>query len=161
MKRWCLGFIFNATFDKVLLLRKGRTLHVGLWNGVGGNLAVGEPMCDAMVRECQEETELRIYRPFWQGIGSIFGPRDLTNLPTWEVGVFATWINPVTPHRFDDASVMTENDKPAWVALSNTHKFSLAPHAEIFIQESRRHLLCTENERSTRQPIEIHETHPL
>jgi len=59
-----LGFIFDTTLDKVLLIKKNRgpknVNMLGKLNGVGGHLKDKEPPLSGMQRECFEETGLKI-----------------------------------------------------------------------------------------------------
>lgn len=56
MQEYVLGFLFNETKDKVVLLRKLRPLwQAGRLNGVGGKIETGESPAEAMRREFREE----------------------------------------------------------------------------------------------------------
>lgn len=57
LKRYVVGFMFDPTFTKVVLIRKMRPAwQAGNLNGVGGHVEEGEAPHDAMPREYQEET---------------------------------------------------------------------------------------------------------
>jgi len=57
MKHYVMGFIFNETGDKVLLMRKNKPeWQAGRWNGIGGKIKEDEFSLEAMRRECEEET---------------------------------------------------------------------------------------------------------
>lgn len=74
MKLMVLGFLFDRTGDKVLLIEKlsGPPYVVGKWNGIGGKVEPNESTIDAMRRECLEETALPIMD--WKEFGSLDGP---------------------------------------------------------------------------------------
>lgn len=57
MKTYVLGFCFNPSLDKVVLIRKNRPdWQLGKLNGVGGHVKPGETTQAAMTREFREET---------------------------------------------------------------------------------------------------------
>lgn len=58
MKHYVVGFTFNRTSDKVLLVRKNRPeWQAGKWNGIGGKIEPSDPSpLHAMDRETKEET---------------------------------------------------------------------------------------------------------
>ncbi len=61
MTRFVLGFVFDPTFKRVVLIKKERPdWQVGAWNGVGGKVNEGETSLQAVRRECEEETGLFI-----------------------------------------------------------------------------------------------------
>lgn len=136
MKRWCLGFIFDTSLAHVLLLRKGRTLHVGFWNGVGGNIDGSEAPAEAMARECAEETGLKIYPPFWDEVGSI----QWHHQPSWRCHVFATWVADLFgrfgPPASNEYRETWPSDTPKVVSLDEIQNYPLAPHTEIFIRNA-------------------------
>lgn len=106
-----------------------------------------------MVRECHEETQIKVYDPFWVEVGDIIGP-------SWKVVVFATWIDPIDPGRFPtilEDTPATLNDSPVWVGLATAYRLKLAPHADVLIQEAARQLHA-EREKMVRTPIQIHES---
>lgn len=67
-----LGFIFNSSLERVLLVHKNSpTWQKGLINGVGGKLESEEQPIDCMVRECEEETTLHIPKDNWKEFATI------------------------------------------------------------------------------------------
>lgn len=64
MMQHVLGFAFDIDRDgfyRVMLIRKARPAwQCGLFNGIGGKVERFETTLEAMVRECREETGLRI-----------------------------------------------------------------------------------------------------
>ena len=65
--RYVVGLIFSEDWQTLLLIRKSRPWwQAQLLNGVGGKVEDAESPIMAMVRECQEETALRIPALAWQ-----------------------------------------------------------------------------------------------
>lgn len=72
MKRYTVGFIFNADLSGVLLINKNRPeWQRGKMNGIGGRIEDGEESIAAMVRETQEETGLITRADQWVFLGTI------------------------------------------------------------------------------------------
>jgi 8-oxo-dGTP diphosphatase len=70
---YVVGFIFSPDFKSVLLVEKKKPKwQVGLLNGVGGKIEIGEGELDAMIRECKEETGLWI--AVWQRAAVMTNP---------------------------------------------------------------------------------------
>lgn len=58
---YVLGFLFDASLDNVVLIRKSKPKwQAGLLNGVGGKVHTGEADLVAMRREFREETGAKI-----------------------------------------------------------------------------------------------------
>jgi 8-oxo-dGTP pyrophosphatase MutT (NUDIX family) len=127
--RWCLGFIFSISLDYVTLLKKGRSLHIGLWNGVGGAVEDRENILDAMVRECHEETGIVTSRSTWTKTGVLLGSN-------WHVDVFATNKIKELPQIAYLYKDQIPPDKPVTVPLDFIHKMEMAPHTGALIHES-------------------------
>lgn len=127
--RWSLGFIFSTDLDQVVLLRKGKTLHVGFWNGIGGKLEGAERPQASMARECLEETGLRIAEELWDEVGMIGFPDGN------RVDVFGTWVPNITSRLpiADSPLAAWPDDKPVVVPVSKIDDLRMAPHAEILI----------------------------
>jgi 8-oxo-dGTP diphosphatase len=74
MQSYCLGFIFDALQDNVLLIQKRRPeWQVGKLNGIGGKVETGETPLEAMVRETREECDLLIQEALWQRVAQLEG----------------------------------------------------------------------------------------
>lgn len=59
MQEYVVGFAFEDTYNKVILIEKNRPdWQKGKYNGVGGHIEEGETPIEAMVREFKEETGL-------------------------------------------------------------------------------------------------------
>ncbi len=73
-KRYCLGFVFNYTGEKVLLMKKGKPeWQVNKFNGLGGKIEFSENPADAMEREFAEETSFNIEANHWQHFCTLTG----------------------------------------------------------------------------------------
>ena len=70
-KQYVLGFIFDETGDNVLLMRKKRPKwQAGKLNGIGGKIEPNESALCAIVRESEEELELKDDRKIaWYYLG--------------------------------------------------------------------------------------------
>lgn len=83
MKKYTLGFIFNSTLDKVLLIHKLRPeWQLGKLNGLGGKVEEGENSLTCITREILEESGLITEKDLWIKIGSMNSPEK------WTVDVF-------------------------------------------------------------------------
>lgn len=137
MRQWCLGFVFDAKLKHVLLLRKGRTLHVGLWNGIGGVIEPGESPHLAMERECSEEAVIEIAD--WQKVGTIVGAVDIRHTAEpWKVHTYAVVSDLIERFEiYSGASVpVILPDTPVRVPVARVHYLELAPHTHIFINNA-------------------------
>lgn len=131
MKEWCLGFVFLEGYEKVLLLKKARTMHVGLWNGVGGKVEPGETIEAAMIRECDEEAKLHVAD--WTYVGELKGN---TNGEEWRVAVFGAYCKSFEveeAHPF----LHCKRDVPYKVRLDQLSSFELAPHVQVLAHVAR------------------------
>lgn len=81
IKLWCLGFIFSNSLRHIALIKKARSLHIGLWNGIGGTIEDSEQFRDAMSRETKEETGFDISPQEWVRVGDLMGKN-------WNVALF-------------------------------------------------------------------------
>lgn len=64
-KEYVLGFLFDPSYERVVLIRKNRPeWQHGLLNGVGGKIEPNESMYEAMLREFHEEAGL--YLLMWK-----------------------------------------------------------------------------------------------
>lgn len=72
---YVLGFMFDDTARKILLIRKRRpTWQAGRLNGIGGKIEPGESPIAALVREVGEETALDTTPAQWRYFGILDGP---------------------------------------------------------------------------------------
>ena len=77
--------------NKVLMLhrnKKNRDLHAGKYNGIGGKFLGHESAHECMVRECFEETGIRLTEKDFQLRGIIFFPEFDLQQRNWHVYVF-------------------------------------------------------------------------
>jgi 8-oxo-dGTP diphosphatase len=122
MYRAVCGFYFSEDRERVVLIRKARPLwQSGRLNGVGGKVEEGEFAKDAMVREFEEETGVRVedwdpfcihedfshgvHVTFYRAFGDVDGCRTITdeevsiecvaNLGQLEAIQNLTWIVPM------------------------------------------------------------------
>lgn len=72
--QYVLGFMFDTTTQRVLLIRKCRPAwQAGKLNGVGGKLEAGETPLEALVREVSEEAALDTAPAQWRYFGVMAG----------------------------------------------------------------------------------------
>lgn len=73
-KKYTVGFIFDKDMKKVLLVHKtAPEWQVGLINGVGGKLEIGETTAECIVREIKEETNIDVSIKDVVDLGGILG----------------------------------------------------------------------------------------
>lgn len=66
MQTYVLGFLFDAQYKRVVLIKKTKPQwQAGLMNGVGGKIEVDETPVHAMVREFGEETAMLTHKEEW------------------------------------------------------------------------------------------------
>jgi 8-oxo-dGTP diphosphatase len=83
-KHMVVGFAFDSTYRRVLLLRKTKPeWQAGRFNGVGGKIESGESSVSAMRREFREEVGLDIPKERWRHFCSLEGS-------DWRVEFFET-----------------------------------------------------------------------
>lgn len=83
MKQYTLGFIFDKSIQKVLLVHKlSPPWQNGLINGIGGKIEKGEDSNTCIVRETFEESGLKTLKKLWIYLGVI-------QAPMWKVEVFS------------------------------------------------------------------------
>ena len=74
MRHYTVGFVFNATLDRVLLMHKLKPeWQAGKLNGLGGKIEEGEDALACIVREIQEESNLVTQKSAWKEIGILHG----------------------------------------------------------------------------------------
>jgi 8-oxo-dGTP diphosphatase len=72
MTSYVVGFAFSPNLHEVMLVEKKRPKwQIGLLNGPGGRIEVGESPLDAMVREFREETGLGTHDDEWTRYASL------------------------------------------------------------------------------------------
>lgn len=128
MTYYCLGFLFDDTFDHVLLIHKRRSLYAGLWNGVGGVVGPDEAPDIAMTRECMEETG--IWAPGWARLGWLADERQ-----TWNVSLYAYNTN-----KLAEAVTKTDELVSIW-NVRDVLDLNCAPHTKAIIMHARDRML--------------------
>lgn len=89
MKKYSLGFAFDAAGKRVVLIQKNRPAwQRGLLNGVGGHVEEGESFHACMAREFQEETGIETYESNWKMFARLFSPQ-------FEMHVFSIFTNEI------------------------------------------------------------------
>lgn len=64
MKHYVMGFVFNKSRNRVLLIKKKKPVwQAGYWNGIGGKIEPDETPIKAMYREAYEEID---YQYKWE-----------------------------------------------------------------------------------------------
>ncbi|MCL2859737.1 MAG: NUDIX domain-containing protein [Oscillospiraceae bacterium] len=63
MKRYVLLLLLTKDYKKMLLMKRTKKPFADLYNGVGGKIENGETVKDATIRECFEETGIKISSP--------------------------------------------------------------------------------------------------
>ena len=113
--KYVLGFIFDSSLEKVLLIKKERPdWQKGKYNGVGGKIEKKETPKQAMTREALEETDLLIAKKDWIPVGIKKGKE-------WSVEIFTT----VYPQNLKNAKSMTD-EKIYWVNIDQLPEKSIS-----------------------------------
>jgi 8-oxo-dGTP diphosphatase len=103
MKKYTLGFVFNSTLEKVLLIHKSRPAHhAGKVNGLGGKIEENENPLACIVREIKEEADLITIPEKWIYVGNEYSSE-------WHVEIFCY----VYEGNIGDAKTM-EDQKIEW-----------------------------------------------
>ena len=63
MKNFVVIMLFTKDYKKVLLVKRNKKPYPNCWNGIGGKLEEGETAEQAAIRECLEETGIKIENP--------------------------------------------------------------------------------------------------
>lgn len=109
MKRYVLGFAFDGD-GRVVLMRKCRpSWQRGYWNGVGGAQRENEFFSrDAMAREFEEETGVKVAADRWQHVGTLYHPDETVKDDGWHVTIFKVTLTS------DDGEPDTITDETVW-----------------------------------------------
>lgn len=103
-QHYVCGFLFNPTWERVLLIRKNRPeWQAGKLNGIGGKIEPNETPLSAMIREFKEESGLDV--SYWTMFDSKKGF-------DWEVHFFCS-----RSAFFDEAISMTDEKIEAHSAI--------------------------------------------
>lgn len=121
----CLGFIFNRDASQVLLVKKARPATMaGKWNGLGGHLNLGESAREAMSRETQEESGVKIAPVAWDPFAVL---QHRAN--RYAVYCFRTYL-PAD----QDAHSGTDSELVAWQGVEHLDPGILADHVPWLVR---------------------------
>ena|SRR3989344_3732023 len=115
MQYYALGFVFDASFEHVLLMHKSKPeWQAGKVNGLGGKVEAGENSIACMVREIQEEADLATKEGEWVPAGEMRGV-------DWVVNVYGL----VYKGAMNDARSL-EEERVEWFAVGALPAASIA-----------------------------------
>lgn len=121
MQKYVAGLAFNESRKQVAMVLKNRPgWQAGQFNGIGGKVEEGEDFLDAMVREFDEETGVRIAPEQWTHIGSIHGP-------DFEVRFYRAVTNAVLQCR------TTTDEEIQLLPVSMLQDYPLVPNASVML----------------------------
>ena len=63
MKKFVVIFLFTKDYKKVLMVKRNKPPYKNCWNGIGGKIEEYETEIQATIRECYEETEIKLDNP--------------------------------------------------------------------------------------------------
>lgn len=63
MKKFVVIFLFTRDYKKVLMVKRKKTPYKECWNGIGGKIEKDETEVQATIRECYEETGIKLSNP--------------------------------------------------------------------------------------------------
>lgn len=63
MKKFVVIFLFTKDYKKVLMVKRNKPPYKDCWNGIGGKTEENETEIQATIRECYEETEIKLDNP--------------------------------------------------------------------------------------------------
>ncbi len=63
MKKFVVIFLFTKDYKKVLMVKRNKPPYKNCWNGIGGKIEENETEIQATIRECYEETEIKLDNP--------------------------------------------------------------------------------------------------
>ena len=105
---YTVGLIFTPELDHVLMINPNRPAwQVGFLNGVGGKFEEGETAAQCMVRELEEETDLKTNEDQWR----YFGREE------WSDGAVHFLVTRYEGS-MDDAQTMTD-EKVEWIPTAD------------------------------------------
>lgn len=117
MRKSTLVYLYDAqsthqATQKILLAMKKRGFGTGRWNGVGGKVHENETICEAAVREAEEEIGVKINSENLEAVAVL----DFTfpHAPDWDqqVHVFFTT-------EWEGEPTESEEMKPEWFFVAN------------------------------------------
>lgn len=63
MKKFVVIFLFTKDYKKVLMVKRNKPPYKDCWNGIGGKIEENESKIQATIRECYEETGIKLSNP--------------------------------------------------------------------------------------------------
>ena len=60
MKKYVVIFLFTKDHKKVLMVKRNKPPYKDCWNGIGGKIEENETEVQTAVRECYEETSIKL-----------------------------------------------------------------------------------------------------
>lgn len=63
MKKFVVIFLFTKDYKKVLMIKRNKPPYKNCWNGIGGKIEGNETEIQATIRECFEETGIKLDNP--------------------------------------------------------------------------------------------------
>ena len=63
MKKYVVIFLFTKDYKKVLMIKRSKPPYKDCWNGIGGKIEENETEIQAAIRECHEETGIKLNNP--------------------------------------------------------------------------------------------------
>lgn len=63
MKKYVVVFLFTKDYKKVLMVKRNKPPYKDCWNGIGGKIEENETEVQATIRECYEETKIKLSNP--------------------------------------------------------------------------------------------------
>lgn len=93
MKRYVLLLLFTKDYKKILLIKRNKKPYANLYNGIGGKIENNESVLDATIRECLEETGIRISTP--KLLVTCIYPQSINSTEEKEMAVLYDTVNEV------------------------------------------------------------------
>lgn len=63
MKKYVVIFLFTKDHKKVLMVKRNKPPYKNCWNGIGGKIENNETEVQTAIRECYEETSIKLVSP--------------------------------------------------------------------------------------------------
>ena len=63
MKKYVVIFLFSKDYKKVLMVKRNKEPYKDCYNGIGGKIEENETEIEAAIRECYEETSIKLTNP--------------------------------------------------------------------------------------------------
>ncbi|MEI8224143.1 MAG: 8-oxo-dGTP diphosphatase [bacterium] len=118
----------DAKIVEILLAMKKRGFGVGRWNGVGGKLAIGETVEDAVIRESSEEIGVSVEKDDLLKVAelSFYFPHRPDFDQLVHVYITEKWL---------DTPIESEEMKPFWYTIENMPFDSMWPDDKFWLPQ--------------------------